>query len=365
MKNRIILYLVIGFVCSVAFVFALYKLSDDISHYSNNFIRRFPYQVVRLRDADLGHNSYYFAGEGDSKLYLGNYTTPLLLTIVDTSLAEIQRQRVKLKQTELPFHSVDIVVTPPTFIVTDGNVPCLFSGNIVNWEADLNWRGIGFFSRPIPGNENQFGVRTLKANGQASLGLLSNTEKKLEIHPEILTKQIDGNFDVDGSLHFDRQAGNFVWVYRYRNQFIVMDSQLKILSKGKTIDTISRAQIEVASVKSRGERKMSKPPLIVNRSSALYKNLLYVNSGLIGRYEDASTWQGASVIDVYDIDAKKYLSSFYIHNVNGKRVRSFHVVEDRLYVFIDTHLISYKISPSITVNYRKLLAGSRDKAENL
>lgn len=122
---------------------------------------------------------------------------------------------------------------------------------------------------------------------------------------------------------------------------------MKVKYRGNTIDTISKAQISIAEVKSRGEKKMSKPPLIVNKGSAVDNGLLFVNAGIIGRYEPESMWNEASIIDVYSLKKRSYISSFYIYDVDGSKLRSFIVRGNKLYGIIGSHIVSYKISDKI------------------
>lgn len=71
-------------------VASLFLSSEHIIKEENNFIRRFAQHPVTEEKAyDLGVNSYYFAGIAGGKIYLGNYTAPLLLTAIDTALTEI------------------------------------------------------------------------------------------------------------------------------------------------------------------------------------------------------------------------------------------------------------------------------------
>src|SRR5690606_2974050 len=62
----------------------------------------------------------------------------------------------------------------------------------------------------------------------------------------ILKKQIDGIFDSEGSLHWNDSHQNFIYVYRYRNSFQVIDKKLNHLYSSKTIDTISQAILDLA-----------------------------------------------------------------------------------------------------------------------
>ena len=67
----------------------------------------------------------------------------------------------------------------------------------------------------------------------------------------------------------------------------------------------------------------------------------------MGRYEPESMWNDASIIDVYNIKKRAYISSFYIYNVEKSKLRSFIVRGNKLYGLIGSHIVIYKISDKI------------------
>lgn len=81
-----------------------YQFSEDIIHHHNNFVRRFPQHYATPVDKiDLKFNSYYFAGYGDGKIYLGNYTTPLQVLEIGENLSIKATHRIELDDLTLPF----------------------------------------------------------------------------------------------------------------------------------------------------------------------------------------------------------------------------------------------------------------------
>ncbi|MFV8347905.1 hypothetical protein [Flavobacterium sp. ZB4P13] len=112
--------------------------------------------------------------------------------------------------------------------------------------------------------------------------------------------------------------------------------------RGNTIDTISRAQLEIAEVGKSKVTKLVKPALVVNKSSTVSGNYLYVNSLLPGQYDAESVWKNASIIDIYDLTKKSYQSSFYVYHIKNKKMRSFIVVDNHLYALINNHLVCYE-----------------------
>ncbi|MFV8374740.1 MauE/DoxX family redox-associated membrane protein [Flavobacterium sp. GSP11] len=330
--------------CSIAL---LYVISDDISRHRNSFIRQFFQSASLIKEIPLTYNSYYITGEEGGTIYLGNTTNPLKIISIDSTLTIRKIKRITVSDTALPFRSVSVKIRSPYFYVIDGTVPCIFRGNTRDWKASLLWKSITYFSHPQIVDSTTIAFRSQTNTEKSTVGILNFKTGTVIYGHNILQQQIDGNFDSDGSLHYDPKTKEFIFLYRYRNQYTVADSMMQIKYRGNTIDTISKAQISIAEVKSRGEKKMSKPPLIVNKGSAVDNGLLFVNAGLIGRYEPESMWNDASIIDVYNVMNHSYISSFYIYNVEGSKLRSFIVRGNKLYGIIGSHIVSYKISDKI------------------
>ncbi|PKP11486.1 MAG: hypothetical protein CVU08_12235 [Bacteroidetes bacterium HGW-Bacteroidetes-3] len=356
-RNTIKKFVLLGIegLFGIGLIVILFIWSENIIQYHNNFVRRFPhFPAVLDKEIDLKFDSYYFAGAAEGKIYLANYTAPLQMLIVDSSLKTKKEQKIKLDRMELPFTAIQTEIHPPYFYLVDGNVPCIFKGKMSNWKARYLMRGVSYFSHIEPIDSNLLAFRsTLKKTKTNTLGLLNlkdTTNIKFATH--LIQKQIDGVFDTEGLIHYDKKFKRLVYVYTHRNQFIVTDSQLKLKYRGNTIDTTAHAQLKVVTISNTGETKLAAPPLIVNKTSALSKNLLFVNSGLPGKYESLIMWKKASIVDLYNIDNNFYLFSFYIYNSDNKKMRSLYIDDNHLYALIGNKLVSYKLRRTITEKYR-------------
>ncbi len=164
---------------------------------------------------------------------------------------------------------------------------------------------------------------------QNVLGLLSfGGEHPLTLHQNLLKKQVDGLFDTSGQLVYNAQTHQIVYTYFYRNQFLIMNPKLELLLTGKTIDTISQAQVKVAKIKSKNQNVLAEQPLLVNRLVATFGHYLFVNSALIGKHEPKIMWDKASIIDVYNLKNNTYAFSFYIYHKQNINMDEFIVIDD-------------------------------------
>ncbi|MBW1655975.1 MauE/DoxX family redox-associated membrane protein [Flavobacterium quisquiliarum] len=341
---------------SILAVVILFMLSENIIHYHNKLTRRFPQTPIEQQVVlDLKLNSFYIAGVDSLNIYLGNSTAPLLITTFTNQFIKKNEKMIDLDRKDLPFRGIRVSVKSPYFFAADGTVPCLFKGNIKDWKAKLMHKGGEYFTTMLAVDSLSVAVVANDSKtGDNVLGINSGAEMdKTFLNSGILHKQSDGVFDTDGFLLYSKDIDRIVYLYTYRNQYTITDRNLKITGNGTTIDTISRAKLNISQDKKHGVRQFSSPPLFVNKGSAVYANILFVNSAIPGRYENDRIWKEASIIDVYDLNDNSYLLSFCIYNLEGRRMKSFTVQNDNLYALIGTHIIRYKIDSKITSKYNK------------
>jgi uncharacterized membrane protein YphA (DoxX/SURF4 family) len=342
-------------VVSVLVMSSLFFASEDIVHNRNDFVRTFPpFPAKRIKAIDLKYNSYYFAGKSDDNIFLGNSSAPALVTVIDSSLVIKETYRIEIKDTVFKFHNVQLRVIPPNFYLFDGTVPCVFKGVIGNRKAKLKSNILPGFTSAEVMDPSHLLIRTLSRKGEHLL-MIVNIDDPLKrfSNPGLLEKQQDGIFDTDGTFHYDWNEKKMVYVYYYRNQYIIADDSLKLITKANTIDTTSKARIKTEYVKKQKQRKFAAPPFMVNRVTAINRNLLFVNSTLPGKYESEKMWNNANVIDVYDTNDQSYVMSFYVYKVDGGQITSMMVTDNYLYALIGTNMVSYKLSQILKDHFKK------------
>ncbi|MFV0227484.1 tellurium resistance protein TerC [Empedobacter falsenii] len=340
-------------IVSIGSVIILFLTSEHIIKQENNFTRRYlQHPIIEEKAIDLGANSYYFAGFENNTLYLGNHTSPLIITSIDRDLTKIDMQAIKLDQLDFNFRSISLKVFQDEFYIYDGSVPVIFKGRLPNYHAKLISLGTAYFSQLIPLGNNHFAMRTHsnKLNYQV-LGLIHLDTDEVKLKNNILEKQIDGVFDIDGQLNHDPINKKIIYNYYYRNQFIVMNENLEIQHRLSTIDTIQKVHIKLTTLKD-GTKKMSAPPLLVNKNMNTYQNILFNESNLMGKYESQQLWKQASVIDMYQTDRNHYIGIFYVHHRQNKKISNFLVTDTHFYALIGNELVGYRMAPTVTKQFK-------------
>jgi uncharacterized membrane protein YphA (DoxX/SURF4 family) len=324
----------------------LFLSSEEIIHHENPFIRRYPQHPIMLtHTTDLKFNSYYFSGYVDNRMYLGNYTDPLHVLSVDTTLLHRQVIKISFDPKNIPFKMAKIAVRGSYFYLMDGRVPAVFRGKTTDWKITKELKGSPYFTLAEPVDSTRILFRSNNGKNSAhTIGVFtSDGVSKIKYNTDLLQQQLDGVFDTDGMLLYGEKLQKMVYLYYYRNEFTVADKYTGLIRRGHTIDTITKAKIKVAYLKNGTERKMAAPPQTVNAHATISEGLLFVHSKIKGRYEDDKLWDQASIIDVYDLQKKTYLISFPIYGIEDKKLQSFFVTTTHLYALIGNQLVVYEL----------------------
>jgi len=339
---------------SATTILALLNISSQyMIHKENPFIRKFVHMSCnKVSTAVLYNKNLYFAGSDKGTIYLADRLAPLYITAYDTALKIRKNFKIELKDDKYPFRSVQVKITPPYFFLLDGTVPIIYRGNLSNWKAEVMMKESGYyFSNSAVIDSVHIAFRTQsEKKGENILGIFSfKNGLQSNLNDSLLEKQIDGFFDTDGMMNYSKDKKLFIYLYYYRNEFIVTNDRLQLSFRGNTIDTNKTAKLKPVFIEKMGRRKLASPDYIVNRLSTVRRDHLFVNSTLPGRYEDKQMWKTTSIIDVYDLSTKTYISSVYIYNADDGRMRDMMVLENNVYVIAGTELSRYKLHRNLKI----------------
>ncbi len=346
-KYKLLLIVALAII-GVATVALLFVFSEKKMHQNNAFQRNYmPHPIEDINNIPLNSNSYYIAGLNSNKIYLGNYKAPLILEEINIGNGNMQQHNLSISNTTLPFKRVRIAVDLPYFYLGDGTVPIIFRGNFNTGMATPFYDGTYFNHFTIAGPET-FGLVTINARtGNISLGEVQNSNGHLELNmpDNILTSQVDGVFDSDGNLLWNKSHEKFLYVYRYRNTYEVINRNFSHHFSGKTIDTIRNAILDVSYYKSTGQHVLGAKSVVVNRSSATDGDYLFIESDRLGKYDDEDLQQVSTIIDVYNVMNSHYEFSFYIYHDRGQNLTDFGISGDLLVAIIGKNVLIFKLKP--------------------
>ena len=340
MTKQLTLWISISFILSIGLVAGLSALSKDIREQPGSFLRQYPPHPVIASDIiKLPDEHYYFAGATNEKIYLANTLDPFEVLTIHRDISDTTFVRLDLGITDrLKYFRITVRIDSPYFYFMDGAIPYMFRGKISTWKGEVFMKDSTYFIDALPISPGSFAISALstKTNEKALGKLVVNRNVKL--NHDLLERQFDGLFDVDGSLSYEKELNKLVYVYFYRNQYLVIDTVLNLEYRGNTIDTFRTAQIKTADAYSGGSMKLSVPPVITNKSHAVYRQCLFVHSLLPAKNEDMDQFNKASVIDVYDLASQTYQFSFYIYDEDGEKMRNLMVRNNELYALYQSSI---------------------------
>lgn len=354
--KRVVLKLIVGTIASIGILVLLFLSSENTMHKENPFIRRFPQgTAARVAKTDLKNTNFYIAGATEHSIYLADRKAPLQVYEYDTNLQTRKHFVIQLDNEDFPFKALQLKTVYPHFFLYDKTVPVIYKGLIADWKAKVISQRQYTFSDITFTSENTaiFRGQVPRTRVNTLAHITNQDTATVYTNNSLLEKQIDGIFDTDGTMQYSYELKKLIYTYYYRNQYIITDDDLNIIGRGKTIDTISHAQIKVAKIVKSGDSKMAAPPLLVNNLTTITHNLLMVNSMLRGKFEDEKVWKNATVMDVYDITNQNYLLSFYVFDESGFEMKNCYSTSEALYILSGHYLLKYGYGERIKSKIKK------------
>lgn len=340
---RVYLLLTVGIISCLIMIYLFYS-SEYIIKKENNFTRRFiPHVIRNPQKIDLGVNSYYFAGQHGDTVFLGNRTAPLLIGQVNPGFDRLLTDTLHIDNASLPFREVKLQVQYPHYSLSDGYIPAIFEGILPNLNASLAMYRKAYFSKAIMVRPHLYIFRAQSSKTRETVmgSLSTRNNNAVKLNDRFLEKQIDGIFDTDGNFIMDSFNQNIIYTYFYRNEYRIMDSTLTLTGKGRTIDTVSHAKLDIVTLRD-GSVKLKSPPFKVNQNQAAFKQLLYNESNLRGQHESVKMWQNSSIIDVYHYPTATYQYSYYVNREEKNKMRSLLATSNYIYILSGNLLIRYQ-----------------------
>ncbi|MBX9886987.1 MAG: hypothetical protein K2Y30_03520 [Flavobacteriaceae bacterium] len=349
MKQRFIKFSVLAssnIALASLIVIVLFLLSEEEVHRNNAFLRRYPHHpAVKGKSIELKYNSYYIAGFNGKTIFLGNSSAPLHLLEIDTSMQNIKSVSIDFKNpNKYKFSNAQIRIEGSKFFLYDGTVPVIYHGQTKDWQVKREVTNKIAFSQLVP-IDNGFGFRQLdKKKNLNILGVFENGNPIKVSRAELLTRQTDGIFDTDGLLIYNAQLDKIIYNYYYRNTFVVADAKnIQSSFQGKTIDTVSWANIKIAKEDSSRVHSMIGQPPLIQKWNSTWGKYLFVSSERLGKYESKDALKNAVIVDVYNLRDRSYEFSFYLYNHEKEKVIKFKVCGDLLVGLTNHYVVLYRL----------------------
>ncbi len=352
---------------SVLAVFILILLADKGEISKQDFDRKFNQEIIhRSKEIKVEEDSYV-AGLTTRNLYIGNLKHGVSLLQVD--LRSMDREQISIQIDDRELSHPHIRIDSPNFFVSDGHKAALYSGRLENWTTRRSHRHLVPFIDAQVISPSSTVLRAINSKDENAIVKISDMAPHQTISKDALMNQSDGLYSTAGALHYSRFKNKIIYVYYFRNEYILLDTMVNLYAKGKTIDTVSVANVNALQLTD-DTYTLAAPLQMVNKCSFVFRDYLFICSVIMGSNDEEQIFRNSNTIDIYCLADLRYLMSFRVPDYEDQKLKSFYIREGvlvgcyrtRIVVFnLDTKKIDHNL-PELTVRaiaYKKdiLLAG--------
>jgi hypothetical protein len=341
MKRRILFLSVITLV-GVGIVTILFAAVPSVPVTNDGFVRKW-YDIKLEPDAvaDIGYNSFYFGGYQNGQVYLGNSTSPLFVLSCSRDLKDTM-QRIVTNISPSMGRSCQFLEQKGNFYLCDRITRHVYSGNVNDFRVKTTDSLKTATDLIYPLSAKNYLLRSYAF--RPTRYTLSKQENGLVRADTTLIKNGENAlFTSDGLFATNEDHSLFVYSYFYRNQFFSIDSNLKLLCTGRTIDTNFTAKLHLSSLKGGKAVTVTGRPRTVNVATCLHDSLLLIYSRLKADNQSEASSRKNNNIDVYHAISGTYLGSFTLPYYKGTQLSHLRVYDNYLYVLTGHYLVRYPL----------------------
>ncbi|OQP42836.1 hypothetical protein A4H97_11810 [Niastella yeongjuensis] len=340
-NKRPVIILTTLFLSSFAIIGLLAFLSRNIIDKKNGFTRRLLPAILQPRNRQTFPSTIYrISGSRAGKVYLqGNnpytvYTTTLSLDSLTSISLDIPPEKRLNSGTRHFLYGRHLYIS------------CRSLPGIIDYDLDAQKTSNHilpyYYTKEACISNDQFILRANDRKTKDPLFVRINLNTPTARQEDHFSEKTGTSiFPTDGILYFDTTTHLACYTYFYQNGFICMDSNLNLIVKGKTIDTITKREIKIARVGS--SLTMKQPPQFVNDLGTVANGKLFLQSMLKADNELPLDFAENTVIDAYSVTNGNYIASFYIPPYKGNKPYQFHIIGKMLYAIYGKTVVEYNL----------------------
>lgn len=329
-------------------IFTLVLVRGDFIPQKNGFSRKVIQKAIHVLGKIENKNKFLsIAGYRGYTIYLAT-REPNKLIMVDGTLSKQHVLSLDIPNSPKLNSRFEIEIDSSGIRLFAGNVPALYyfklDGTLFKTINNLP----GVFTRSISVNQASVILRIIQKRGNqfdAVFAKYNSFHNKLTYEQGISAWHGDLGFSTDGLLCFDKLTSLALYIELFSNKVTAIDTNLTLIYKTHTIDTISVNQANYNSMKlgNKTEFTNTSPKRLVNSESCVDEGRLFVKSNLQADNETDDVFSNNAVVDIYSVKNSSYGGSFYIPDDNGKKVLRFRVFRNLLIAIYEHHVITYQL----------------------
>jgi len=322
---------------SLLILLCLYRFGEIPNRHNNGFSRNYLAPPLRpLGEITIPDTLHEMIGSTASNWYLSLARLDEILEIGKAPGHKIRRIRLPFFTRfydSLQLSSLEVRIDSPHIYLFAENKPAIVSTDFDSSRFDIRILPHGAITREVVAGPGRFVLRKL------DIPLADQVFYRYDWEAGSLRKEDsispvfgDGGIITDGQLYFDAGDNRLYYVYYYKNLFLSFDTALRDVKRFYSLDTTRSFSIRVGRVENGGTTAYTNtsPSEVLNKTSDVYRGLLFNLSGLKGDNDSDSSFNGNSILDIIDLHRGRYLGSIALPTVNGNKLSRFGVSGDRL-----------------------------------
>ena len=337
-----VLYNIVGLmVLSTIILLSLNYVADKPNTSKNGFERK-PLVNSFVKEAELflPKEVTYISNLNADTVFLQTRTPGLIYFTSD--FKNVDTVRVDIPgdiKADKVFYSK--IAYPYVYILFGNRKKALIANLINNTRTVLNVPVPGPFKTPVWIDDHTIILRcidTITYNAAFyKIDLFAGTS---EVEKNLSKPLGDAGFTQDGLLRQDNLSGDLCYMEFYTNSITIFDTCLQKLDiKSHTIDTVTVAGMRIRT--SATNITHSEPPKVINGLSAVNDGRLFVRSYL--KADNDMGLSGVVPIDRYNLIKGNYEGTYYLTDVDRKRLTSFEVKDETMYCLFENKIIKMTI----------------------
>lgn len=327
---------------AIILIVSLYAISKEPNRIPNGFNRTMKFSFASYQySVQTAGDVYHIVGNTPDHIYVSSLLPGIFM---DINLFTKKVSRDTLRGFYFPAHHVPFQMTidSPSVIIGVGNFKKIYWGDLNSKRIYDSINTPLVFIRSCPLSNKTFAICAFDTGRSPRLVFekltLSTSEKKNGLFPQKMTDVISG----DGLLQYDAMSQTLIYCLFYESHFMGMDTNMHLKFDIHTVDTFhtnpTKGGLTTSSPKSLAHYTNITPRYAINANFSVWDGLVYVQSKLKADNESESSFLRNTIIDVYDINTKGYVYSFYITQPAEEKIIDFKVIKGLLLVLYPSHL---------------------------
>lgn len=349
-KNSSLLNIMGTILSAIIIVIILCLFTEDPYNRKNGFSRSFfPGSLAKLHALKIRKdNIVSTVGASDVHFYFQTHF-PNEIFITDSSLSQGQLLKMPVNNLKTIASNFNLHVDSPHVYIYARNVPSVIIYDLNNKKINAYHIPCSIYTREAIISKSSLVIRGFDSNipgSQIFMRTKLGADKALSKN-NLNGKSNDAGISTDGLVHYDQKTNLLCYTYFYRNGILCMDTALNELFTISTIDTVKGFQIDIKGTLSKDKQTISysntSPLTFINVESCAANGKVFNASTLKADNEIKRNFLHNSVIDVYDLEKRKYIGSFYIPFYKGEKMRRFNISKNILIAIYPTYIVTYQL----------------------